>query len=205
MQAYLPEKIGRPELFSGRKQELELFQRWIQEIPKGISRSRALLSRRKTGKTAMMQRLYNLTFEKKSGVIPLYYEIKEGKQWAVEFCTEFFITFLSQYIACKAREPAYITLSGKQKGDFAALKDVVRQEGLDYLLDDIEGVELLVNEQHTGRLWSVVREWPFSIATRQHESIVQMIDEFQYLNSEIYWDEAKTNRADTFAAGYRES
>ncbi len=29
-----------------------------------------------------------------------------------------------------------------------------------------------------------------------------MIDEFQYLNSEIYWDEAKTNQADTFAAGY---
>ncbi len=202
MQAYLKEKIGKPGLFSGRQKELNLFQNWIAGIPKEISRSYALLSRRKTGKTAIMQRLYNLTFEKSNGVIPLYYEIKEGKQWAVDFCAEFFITFLSQYIAYKTRNSGYTALSGKQKGDFAVLKDIARQEGLNYLLDDIEGVELLVNEQHVGRLWSVVREWPFSIATRQQEYIVQLIDEFQYLNSEICRDQGGTQVINDFAAGY---
>jgi len=29
-----------------------------------------------------------------------------------------------------------------------------------------------------------------------------MVDEFQFLNSEIYWDEAKTNQASDLAAGY---
>ncbi len=202
MQIYLKEKLSNPELFSGRKKELELFQRWIAGIPKGLSRSRAILSRRKTGKTALMQRLYNLTFETPDSVIPLYYEVKEGKIWAVDFCAELFITFLSQYIAYKTRKPEYLTLSGKKKGDFTVLKEVARQEGVEYLLDDIEGVELLVKEQQAGRLWTVVREWPYTFAARQGEYMIQLIDEFQYLTSEIYWDEAKTNRADTFPAGY---
>ncbi len=202
MQAYLPEKISNPELFSGRQKELHLFQQWITGIPKGLSRSYAILSRRKTGKTTIMQRLYNLTFENNSGVIPLYYEIKEGKQWSVDFCAEFFITFLSQYIAYKTRKTAYITLSGKQKGDFMALKDIARQEGLEYLLDDIEGVELLVSEQRVGRLWSVVREWPYTLAARQGEYMVQMIDEFQYLTSEITRDPDGTKVIKDFPAGY---
>ncbi len=113
MQVYLKEKVGQPELFSGRKKELTLFQRWIQGIPKEISRSYALLSRRKTGKTAIMQRLYNLTFEKNSAVIPFYYEIKEDTQWARDFCADFFLTFLYQYIAFKTRKPHYIEPPGK--------------------------------------------------------------------------------------------
>ncbi len=115
MQAYLPEKIGRLELFSGRKKELDLFQRWIQGIPKGISRSYALQSRRKTGETTLMQRLYNLTFENNTGVIPFYYEIEEGKVWAVDFCRDFYLTFIWQYIAFKSRKPEYINLSKAEK------------------------------------------------------------------------------------------
>ena len=152
MQAYLPEKIGRPEMFSGRKKELELFQRWIDGIPKGISKSRALLSRRKTGKTAIMQRLYNLTFAKPDGVIPFYYEIKEGKVWAVDFCADFALTFLYQYIAFKTRKSNYIDPPSKQRGAFDAAKEIVRQEGLEYLLDDIEGIEHCVLEGHVDRL-----------------------------------------------------
>ena len=43
------------------------------------------------GQTALLQRLYNITFDKNDGVIPFYYEVKEGKQWAVEFCQDFFL------------------------------------------------------------------------------------------------------------------
>ncbi|MCP4401371.1 MAG: hypothetical protein GY801_29240 [bacterium] len=202
MQAYLPEKIGRLELFSGRNKELDLFQRWIQDIPKGISRSRALLSRRKTGKTALMQRLYNLTFEKNTGVIPFYYEIREGKIWAVDFCRDFYLTFIYQYIAYKTRKPQYVNLPSQTKHSFTRAAEIAQKEGLEYLIGDIEGVDMVFRERHVDTLWLMVREAPFLLADRQHEYIVQMIDEFQYFNSEIYWDEAKTQLADTFAAGY---
>ncbi len=85
MHMYLHEKIENPDLFTGRRKELTYYSRWIDGIKKGTSKSIALFSRRKTGKTALMQRLYNLTFEKNDGVIPFYYEVREGPVWALEF------------------------------------------------------------------------------------------------------------------------
>jgi hypothetical protein len=202
MQAYLQEKIGDPSLFSGRKKELTLFQDWIEGIKKGTSKSRALLSRLKTGKTAIMQRLYNLTFEKNNGVIPFYYELREGKMWAVDFCADFFLTFIYQYIAYKTRKPEYVMPSNKQRGAFSVAKEIARQEGLEYLLDDIEGIEQLVQEENVDRLWLLVRDTPWMLAARRNERIVQLIDEFQYLNSEICRDQAGTQVIDDFAAGY---
>ncbi len=60
----------------------------------------------------------------------------------------------------------------------------------------------MVQEGREGPVWEAVREFPWKFAHRQHESIVQIIDEFQYLNSMIYWDAAKTNLADNFASAY---
>jgi hypothetical protein len=156
MQAYLPEKIGNPDLFSGRKKELELFQNWIAGIKKGISRSYAILSRRKTGKTALMQRLYNLTFEKNDGVVPFYYEIKEGKVWAVDFCRDFYFTFIWQYIAFKSRKAEYTSLSKEEKYHIPHLVETIKKERLDYLLGSIHGIERLLAEGRADLLLSLI-------------------------------------------------
>ncbi|GAK54818.1 hypothetical protein U27_01648 [Candidatus Vecturithrix granuli] len=107
MRIYLKEKIGNPDMFTGCKKELAFFLKWIEGIKKEISMSTVILSRRKTGKTALLQRLYNLTFEQNDGVIPFYYEVRKGKQWAVEFCRDFYLTFLYQYIAITMRKAEY--------------------------------------------------------------------------------------------------
>jgi hypothetical protein len=60
MRTYLKEKIGNPELFTGRKRELTFYLNWIERIKQESSLSSAILSRRKTGKT----------IEKELGVIP---------------------------------------------------------------------------------------------------------------------------------------
>ena len=202
MKIYLKEKIGNPDLFTGRKKELAFFLKWIENIKKEISMSTAILSRRKTGKTALMQRLYNLTFDQPDGVIPFYYEVKEGKLWALEFCKDFFLTFIYQYIAYKARKPEYIEPPAEFKGSFAAAIGIASQEGLDYLGADIRGVEAAYNRENVAEMWLMVRDAPRHIAARQHEFIVQMIDEFQYLNSEIFRNKDGTQVIKDFAAGY---
>jgi hypothetical protein len=202
MKIYLKEKIGNPELFTGRKKELTGYLTWIDRIKREISMSQAILSRRKTGKTALLQRLYNITFDKNDGVIPFYYEIPEGKQWAGEFCQDFYLTFIYQYIAFKTRKPEYVDLSRKREKDFTTAIEIARQEGLDYLIDSLRGVEKLLEEDKIGLLWGAVRDAPLGVATRQNEFIVQIIDEFQFLNSEICRDKAATQIIDDFAAGY---
>ncbi|MCP4405329.1 MAG: hypothetical protein GY801_49515 [bacterium] len=202
MKVYLKEKIGNPDIFTGRKKELAFFLKWIEGVNKEISISTAILSRRKTGKTALMQRLYNLTFEQPDGVIPFYYEVKEGKRWAVEFCKDFFLTFIYQYIAYKSRKPEYVEPPAELKGSFRAAIDIAKEEGLDYLGAEIRGIEAAFNQERVDEIWLMVRDAPRRIATRQHGFIVQMIDEFQYLNSEIYRDKGGTQIIKDFAGGY---
>jgi hypothetical protein len=196
----LKERIGKPELFTGRKEELAYFLKWINDIKEEKSMSTAILGRRKMGKTAIMERLFNITFFKNDGVIPFYYEIKETKMWIGDFCQDFFLTFIYQYIAFKTRKNEY--LDPFIKSNLKRAKQDAKKEGLGFLIRRIEDVEKLIRDEQPGLLWEVVRIAPYSIAYTQKEFIVQMIDEFQFMNALIYWDKEKENLAKTLAGGY---
>ncbi len=200
MKTYLKEKIGNPELFTGRKKEINYFLNWIEGIKREISMSTAILSRRKTGKTALMQRLYNLIFEKNMGVVPFYFEIEEENQWFGDLCENFFISYVCQYIAFKTRKPGYIPYSGLYTLDDVA--EIARGEGLDVLALRILGVRKLQEQGKTERMWTAVRETPRQIAEHEGEYAIQMIDEFQFVNRFVYWDREKTHRAKDFAGSW---
>jgi hypothetical protein len=189
-------------LFTGRKQELVYFLKWISDIKERKSMSTALLARRKMGKTALLERLFNITFYKNDGVIPFYYEIKESKMWVVDFCQDFFLTFIYHYIAFKSRKREY--LRPETRSDFNKAIAIAKQEGLDYLCGIIEDAAHAVVHEKIDILWNIAREAPQTIAFRQNEFILQMIDEFQFMNAMIYWDKAKSDNqlADTLAGGY---
>jgi AAA+ ATPase superfamily predicted ATPase len=70
MQTYLKEKIGNPALFTGRKKELSALLHWLDGIKTEISKSKVIISRRKTGKSAVMQRLFNILFAQNDQVFP---------------------------------------------------------------------------------------------------------------------------------------
>jgi AAA+ ATPase superfamily predicted ATPase len=127
----LIERIGKPDLFVGRKKELDFFLQWIDDIKEEKSQSTAILARRKMGKTALMERLFNITFFKNDGVIPFYYEIKEIKMWVGDFCVDFFLTLIHQYIAFKTRKTEY--LNPEEKNNFEKVKKIAEGEGLKYL------------------------------------------------------------------------
>ncbi|MDQ1353533.1 MAG: hypothetical protein QG657_3839 [Acidobacteriota bacterium] len=200
MEYALKERIGKPDLFTGRKDELAYFLKWIDNIKEEKSQSTALLARRKMGKTALMERLFNITFYKNDGVIPFFYEIKENKMWVVDFCKDFFLTFIYQYIAFKSREPGY--LQPESRSDFEEVAKIAKKEGLGYLVGIIKDAAHAAAHEEIDILWEIVRQAPQSIAFRQKEFIVQMIDEFQFLNAMIYLDKEKKNLADTLAGGY---
>ncbi|MGD2088063.1 MAG: hypothetical protein PVH61_17925 [Candidatus Aminicenantes bacterium] len=170
----LKERIGKPELFTGRKEELAYFLKWINDIKQEKSQSTAMLARRKMGKTAIMERLFNITFYKNDEVIPFYYEIKEVEMWTVDFCRDFFLTFIYQYIAFKSRKTRY--LMPGEKHNFDKVKTIAIDEGLDYLNEIIDSVKYAVEHEYVDGLWETVRTAPHTIAARQKEFIVQMID-----------------------------
>ncbi|HRW92266.1 MAG TPA: hypothetical protein P5560_04860, partial [Thermotogota bacterium] len=53
--------IGNTDLFVGRKKEFDYFLGdWYDYLQKNFAMSQALLARRKKGKTALLQRLFNI-------------------------------------------------------------------------------------------------------------------------------------------------
>jgi hypothetical protein len=196
----LKERIGSPDLFTGRKEELAYFLKWIHDIKQEKSQSTAILARRKMGKTALMERLFNITFFKDDGIIPFYYEIKEKDVWVVDFCQDFFLTFIYQYIAFKSRKREY--LDPENKSDFGKAVEIAIREGLDYLCGIIEGAAHAVAHEKVDILWDIAREAPKTIASRQKEFIVQLIDEFQFMNAMIYRDKEMKILARNLAGGY---
>eukprot|EP01008_Symbiontida_sp_HLA12_P001897 NODE_3116_length_424_cov_1.358804_g3092_i0.p1 GENE.NODE_3116_length_424_cov_1.358804_g3092_i0~~NODE_3116_length_424_cov_1.358804_g3092_i0.p1 ORF type:complete len:129 (+),score=15.78 NODE_3116_length_424_cov_1.358804_g3092_i0:52-387(+) len=111
MQIYLEEKIGNPALFTGRKRELDSLLKWAKEIKPKLSKSKAIISRRKTGKSALMQRLFNIVFHQNDQVVPFYFEIPETPQWIGDFAREFFFTFVRQYLAFQSRTANSMSLT----------------------------------------------------------------------------------------------
>ena len=73
----LQEKIGNPDLLTGREKEFANFDKWIANIPKKLSKSRVILARRKSGKTAFIQRIYSRLWVANGQVIPFYFDIAE--------------------------------------------------------------------------------------------------------------------------------
>jgi hypothetical protein len=200
MEHALKERIGKPEVFTGRKEELAFFLKWIDDIKQEKSQSTALLARRKMGKTAIMERLFNIVFFKNNGIIPFYYEIKEKDVWVVDFCQDFFLTFIYQYIAFKSRKPEY--LRPQSRSDFEEVAKIAKKEGLDYLCEIIKDAAHAVDHEKIDILWEIVREAPLTIAFRQKEFIVQLIDEFQFMNAMVYRDKQMKNLAKNLAGAY---
>ncbi len=200
MRISLEERIGNPELFTGRKRELTYFLNWIDRIRRRISMSTAILSRRKTGKTAILQRLYNITFHKDAGVVPFYFEVRETDQWLGDFCEEFLLTFVYHFIAFGTRKTEY--LESAQFGTFQDAADVARKEGFGYLEMLAERAISLSGEGKTDRLWNMVRETPRAVARHYDLRVLQIIDEFQFLNRYIYRDEACKNRIGNLAGSH---
>ena len=100
----LKERIGNPNFFTGREKEMTMLLKWLYNIENEFSKSTALLARRKSGKTAMLERLFNILWNDNGKIIPFYYEIKEGNQWINIMTKDYFVTFVKQYLSFKLRD-----------------------------------------------------------------------------------------------------
>ena len=133
MQYPLEECIGTPDLLVGRAQEFKKFNKWINNMPKKLSKSWAILGRRKSGKTAFVQRLFNQLWSAHGPVIPFYISIPESPIWYINLAVKYYETFASHYISFMERDPqlvsnlltlAQIKTYGQAQGNVVLVADV---------------------------------------------------------------------------------
>jgi hypothetical protein len=180
----LVEKIGPPELLVGRVEEFTRFNKWLAGIPRRISKSRVILARRKSGKTAFVQRLFNQLWSQNGQVIPFYLDIADEDIWYPAFARNYFRHFASQYIAFLERDEQPVRLP------FSL--DEIRAYGVS------KGVALLVShvddlrrEEENGYhdlMWEVAKSAPHRFAAVYDQRFLVILDEFQNIASYVYPD-----------------
>ncbi len=197
MEFTIKERIGAPELFSNRREELDFFKSWIGRIEKEAALSTAIISHRKVGKTALLQRIFNQLFAEGGKVIPFLFEIEEQNRSLEQFCRVYYTSFVSQLLSFKARKWLGISFSP------AKLLKVSAKLKLDYVAEDIKEWQSLTKLGETV-LWTFTREAPHRLAELSGDRFVVMIDEFQYINKYVYhpWPPLPEHQMNTMAGSY---
>ncbi|MCP4105538.1 MAG: hypothetical protein GY749_08380, partial [Desulfobacteraceae bacterium] len=108
--------------------------------------------------------------------------------------------FIYQYIAFKTRNRDYL-LPGRTR-TLEDAYEVSGREGLDYLKDPIRGMRVRAEKEQADMMWDIARESPRGIAEQNDERVVQMIDEFQFINRFIFRDKLCIRRIENLAASY---
>jgi AAA+ ATPase superfamily predicted ATPase len=180
----LDEEIGNPQNFIGRKNELAYFLNWCENVKERQSQSTAILARRKKGKTALVQRLYNILYTKNDPqLIPFYFRIEEGNMTLLDYSGLFYRSLIGQYLGHKTRN---VQLIRKQ----ASFDFLLEQAAADRIIqDDIIQMRQIVQNEKPGEAWEFARAAGHRISGLKDERIIQILDEFQFLNAYIYTDE----------------
>ena len=185
MQYPLPEKIGNPDLFVGRKKEFDLFSKWINLIPDRLSKSRAILARRKSGKTAFVERIFNKLWSDDGKVIPFYINIPERKVWFPEFARNYFRTFASHYISFLERDRKIVSIPLT----LSQIRQYGKSKSMEYLVIDVDS---LMEDEAKGRhdsMWQTASSSPQRYAGAFDLRFLVIMDEFQNTGEYIYMDE----------------
>ncbi len=178
----LAEEIGDPDLFVGRKQELARLLKWAEGSKRRISLSTAILSRRKKGKTALLQRFFNILYTRNDPqLIPFYYRVPEEHLSKTVFAKVFYRRLLSQYFAFTTRTPEWVN----QVLSLAELREL--SQGDRHVATDLRRMEDIL-ENSPEEAWGHARDAGHRISAARDVRIVQILDEFQYMNRWIVSD-----------------
>jgi hypothetical protein len=201
MQYPLDEKIGSPDLLVGRAQEFERFNRWIAKMPKRLSKSWALLGRRKSGKTCFVQRLFNQLWSANGQVIPFYLSVPDTPMWYITFAEKYYTTFASHYISFIERNPSWVM----EPMTLEQIRDYGQAHNIRVLVNDVNAILGYKESENYGLVWDTAYRAPQRLASAYDQRILVIIDEFQYLSSHIYPDSTlKEKPIEAFPGSFHE-
>ena len=199
MQYPLTEKIGEPELLVGREKEFRKFGKWLANIPKRLSKSRAILARRKSGKTAFVQRIFNQLWSDNGAVIPFYFEFDENKIWLPDLAIQYYRTFASHYISFLERDEKLV-------GKLLSLEKI-REYGVANSIENfVDDVDFLLQNKKAAAgshdlMWETAYSAPHRFAEYFDQRCLVILDEFQNITQYIYRDEKCEGKPDESLAG----
>ncbi|MCE7985384.1 MAG: hypothetical protein DYG89_29775 [Caldilinea sp. CFX5] len=180
----LEDELG--ELFVDRDKELNGFWQWAMRVPLYVpNNSHALIGRRRTGKTAILIKLYNRLFHEQDRVVPIfvsfarYLKRPEPQIFWGEFANEYLAGYLRSYLAFRYRQPDFV----KDERGLDDLRPFIEQTQDELALKLLERYDRTLARPQ----FSVtdLAQWivnaPRTEASAHNMPTVVIIDEFQIL------------------------
>ncbi len=180
----LQEKIGKPDLLVGRQREFENLEKWINNIPKKLSGSRVMLARRKSGKTAIVQRIFNRLWSENGGVIPFYFDMAENPIWYPDLAIDYYRAFASQYISFCERDETLV----QKPLSLEKIRQYGVAQSIECFVDDVDSILWGKQMELYSSVWKTASGAPHRFADVYDRRILVMIDEFQNFAGYVYPD-----------------
>jgi len=155
------------------------------------------LARRKSGKTAFVQRLFNQLWTENGAIIPFYYEFGENKIWYPDLAIKYYCAFASQYISFLERDENLVS----ERLSLHQLREYGVANSNKLIVDDIDS---LFKDKEMGlydSMWETAYMAPHNFARRFDQRILVILDEFQNITQYIYRDEKCEGKPDETLAG----
>jgi len=199
MQYPLAETIGDPDLFVGRHEEFERLNKWLKFIPRRLSMSTVILARRKSGKTAILERVFNQVWSDQSlGIVPFFIRMRDKDIWIQQFALAYYQTFASHYISYFERNTDMVnTLLS-----FDEIREYGLTHSIKHLVKDIDAIEKHRTANESGFIWDIACSAPHRFAVAYDQRIIVIIDEFQYFSNHIFLDDQLTNLDKSMPGSY---
>jgi len=184
MQYPLEEKIGPPDLLVGRVKEFEKFNKWLNNIPGRLSKSRVILARRKSGKTSFVQRIFNQLWSQNGQVIPFYLDIADEDIWYPAFAVKYFRTFASQYISFLERDEQIM----RELLTLEEIRAYGVEKEISLLVKDVDGLRSDEEKGYYDLMWDIAKMAPHRYASIYDHRFLVILDEFQNIAFHVYPD-----------------
>jgi hypothetical protein len=182
----LEERIGDPSLFCGRNQEMELLLNWVGRIKTKRAKSKALLGRRKSGKSAIMERLFNILWNRNDRIVPFYFEIEDKNICLLEFASDYLKTLLTHYLSFLTRTP----LSSLEIWEWKDLEAISKKINNNSIPKRIELFQDYFQQEREEQAIHIAVKTPYWLYGKDKHHFVIMLDEIQYMTQYIYYDRA---------------
>ncbi|MEM7531599.1 MAG: restriction endonuclease [Chloroflexota bacterium] len=196
----IPERVGEG-MFTDREEEMAVLMEWAGMVADKYGRSEALVSHRRYGKTAIMERFYNRLFWAREDVMPFYFELGEDEIWIRELVEVYFFSFIQQFLAYRTRDAM---LAFEPPIPLEELRSIAEKIDETVILNHLRYWERLQKKDSltSGDIKSIFHNLPHTVASRTGVSIIVMFDEFQRLDQVLYRDEACTRKYGKYTGSF---
>ncbi|MEM7535594.1 MAG: ATP-binding protein, partial [Chloroflexota bacterium] len=176
----LEDQVG--EFFVNREGDLSYFWRWASTIPDFPLNSQALIGRRRTGKTAILSKLFNMLFREQKKVMPVYVTFAAYLDGARTLTTnDFADMYLSKYISCflafRHDRPELI----RQNLNMDELRPIAAEVDDEILNRLFERYDINIKSHLSQNLVRFAIDTPRTVAWDKEIRTVMIVDEFQVL------------------------